>query len=149
MARKVADLNVAPPTQAQTQSVLQYLRNAVYLEHACVLAGIPVSLLEKWIVLGRRGKPGFVEFVGAIDRANADLGNMVSNTFMDLARQGDTKALAWVHDKRLAQREKHRTARILELEDKILDEIIENPTDEDLAAAERRLTELLGADTVH
>lgn len=143
--RKVPDLNVAPPTHAQVQAVLGHLRNAVYLEHACVLAGIPVTLLEKWITLGRRGKPGFVEFVGAVDRANAELGNMISTAFVELARTGDKTAMAWVYEKRLTQREKHRTSRLLAQEDKILDEVVENPTDEDLTQAEQRLSELLTA----
>lgn len=145
MARKVPDLNVLPPTRDQIQTVLGYLRNACFLEHACVLAGIPSVLLERWLTLGRQGKPGFVEFVGAIDRANADLSKMITDAHMDAARTGDLGALRWIHDKRLAQRETHRMRRILAQEDAVLDQQAETIGSEDMEAAQQRLIDALDA----
>lgn len=152
MARRKLDftgLKPVPPTKKQVQDILFSLRQGTFLEHACLLAGVPLRMLNIWITLGRKNEPGFVEFTDAVDRANAELGNKLSTALMTAIENGDMSSLRWLYDKRLAQAEKHAQQKWLAEADEIesATNAEEYAAPESLADAEKRLEESLLAET--
>lgn len=113
----VQKLTVVPPTKRQTEQVLFQLRQGRWLEHACLLAGVSLRVLHKWIELGRKNTPGYVEFTDAIDRVDAELGDKLMTGVMSAIQDGDISSLRWLYDKRFAQREKHVQSKFLTQED--------------------------------
>lgn len=113
----VQNLTVVPPTKKQTEQVLFQLRQGRWLEHACLLAGVSLRVVHKWIELGRKNTPGYVEFTDAIDRVDAELGDKLMAGVMDAVQNGDISSLRWLYDKRFAAREKHVQAKFLQQED--------------------------------
>lgn len=129
------------------QDVVYRLRTGTFLEHAALLSGISTRVLARWIELGRKRTPGFVEFTDAVDMANAEMGDKITRAINEAAESGDQSALKWLYEKRLGEREKHLQKKWLQAED---DGEMETAGDEDVVSledAEKRLEEsLLAAD---
>lgn len=142
---KKYNLTVVPPTKKQCEKILFQLRQGRWLEHACLLSGVSLRVLQKWIELGRAGTPGYVEFTDAIDMADAELGDKLMTGVMQAIDDGDTGTLKWLYDKRLAAREKHMQARFLEIEEAANTEADESGDTEvvTLEDAEKQLEESL------
>jgi hypothetical protein len=145
--KNIDKIQVAPPTKKQVQDVVYRLRTGTFLEHAALLSGISTRILARWIELGRKRTPGFVEFTDAIDVANAELGDKITRAINAAAEDGDQSALKWLYEKRLGEREKHLQKKWLKSED---DGELATAGDEDIVSledAEKRLEEsLLAAD---
>ena len=97
--------------------MLFQLRQGRFLEHAALLAGVSSRVLSKWIELGRKNTPGFVEFTNAIDRADAELGDKLMGGIMTCIEDGDASSMKWLYEKRMGLREKHMQAKWLKVED--------------------------------
>jgi len=141
-------LTVVPPTKKQCEDILFQLRQGRWLEHACLLAGVSLRVLHKWVELGRKNTPGYVEFTDAIDRADAELGDKLMTGVMQAVADGDQSALRWLYDKRLAAREKHVQTKWLQQEDEFAQKQDEAGEVDvmSLEQAERDLEEALLAD---
>lgn len=144
MARpKKSNLTVVPPTKKQCSDILFQLRQGRFLEHACLLAGVSLRVLNKWIELGRKNTPGYVEFTDAIDRADAELGDKLMTGVMKSVEDGDPGTLKWLYDKRLAAREKHMQQKWIEQEQAAYTADAETADVVSLEEAEKALEESL------
>jgi hypothetical protein len=130
---------IAPPSQKQLELMQQYIKSCLHIETAAVLSGIPTKLVNKWIELGRKGRPDFVPFVDMIDRANAELSQKVMAPVTAAAfEEGNLQALQWIYKVRLAQREQHLQKKWLDIEDQADAPSEPELSEEDVEAAEAR-----------
>ncbi len=141
-------IQVVPPTKKQTQDILFSLRSGTFLEHACLLAGVPLRVLNRWIEFGRANVPGYVEFTDVIDRSNAELGDKLSKVVLNAIEDGDLNALKWLYERRLGASEKHAQERWLEVQDQAEEKQAENTDVVSLEDAEKLLEDslLMGQD---
>lgn len=138
---------IAPPTERQLAGVKSRLETScLFIEHACALEGIPKKMIVEWIKLGRRGKPGFVEFTNMIDQTNADLANTLMTSVMEGVRNGDIKLAQWVYSQRISPYVNafRKVEQTVEEEANELEQIEEGVSEEDIEAAEARALAALG-----
>jgi hypothetical protein len=136
-------LQVVPPSAKQTQDVLFHLRTGKFLLHAAILAGVKERVLNKWLELGRKNVPGYVEFTDVIDRADAELGEKLMAGIMSFVEEGDLNAIKYLYEKRLGAKEKHLQAKWLEEADEAEEALDEDTDVVSLEDAEKQLEELL------
>ena len=141
--RETSNLTVVPPTKKQVQDILFNLRAGTFLEHACLLAGVPARILDRWIELGRANVPGYVEFTDAVDRSNAELGDKLSKIVNQAVADGDMSSLRWLYDKRLGASEKRAQERWLSKQEKAYEQASESDDVVSLEDAEKLLEESL------
>lgn len=116
------------------------------------MAGIPRTQLRNWISLGRKGRPGFVEFTNAVDEATSKLSSdIMEEVYKRAFEERSLPALKWLWEARCKPREEAAWKRELELEERMdaLDEESQ-ASEEDVAAAEARaLAALADEERVH
>lgn len=98
---KPRKLALVPPTATDLAAVSGYLKRGLSLEYAASLAGISRRKLADWIVAGRTGRRGFVEFTDAVDRHLAEFSARLMEPIMAAAEAGDVKAAIFLHKERI------------------------------------------------
>jgi hypothetical protein len=85
------------PDAALTEKVCALIREGAYVSSAAVLAGISRATHYRWMKLGAKGRPGFTEYAGAVERASAIRETRLLAT---IANGGDKgKAAQWLAEK--------------------------------------------------
>jgi hypothetical protein len=132
--------HIAPPTRKQIEALKVQLKNCAFIETAATLVGIPKRRLFDWLKLGRGGHPDFLEFINAIDQANAELASNIMEPIKKAAfEEGNISALTFLYNARMKEREQHFTKKQLALEDVLeADNVVSMPSEEDIAGAEAR-----------
>jgi hypothetical protein len=135
-----------PPADNTINEIRLNLAKGVFLETACVLAGVPVTCLLYWIEQGRLGEPEFVRFVDMIDTENSKLAKEIFEFMHEQAfTERNFKAFKFLYDNRCKHRETRLQEKIDQIEDRIEAEVVTATvsvlSDEELAELEARVTE--------
>ena len=89
------------------------LAEGIYVETACILAGVCKATFYKWKTRGEAGEQPYVDFVDAVTRAEAEAERRAI-AHIQRAGEEDPRHLEWwlerKHSDRWARREKHEVS---------------------------------------
>jgi len=118
-SRGKSKLSLAPPSHETLTQISGYLKRGLSLEYAAALANVNRRVLADWIVAGRQGQRGFVEFTDAIDRHLAEFSAKLMEPIMAAAEAGDIKAAIFLLKERIKPYEDRFLAKQFAAEDAI------------------------------
>lgn len=105
-----------PSSGPQVKKLLKALERGHFLEVACALAGLPRSTVYKWLKVGGKpkSKPIYRAFVDAVNEAEAKGEDRPVAVLEKAMNKGDTKAAAFLLERRHHRRWGRRTFRVEE-----------------------------------
>lgn len=104
-------------TPERTEKLLQALRGGNYRDTACKYAGISHTTFHKWMKIGHSegAPPEYVEFVEAVEKAEADAEVFDIALIRQAATGGNWQAAAWVRERKNPEKWGRRDASKVEL----------------------------------